>query len=160
MNFSGLSILSRVKRGTDFFSGVSVTFFSDREFSAGSNWVCRLLFTFKLTPNANIRDVWTSDQIRAYSWLRYLIPEKFSIFPLLFCSKGTPQFHTPLTSTHQFYTKGLLPFNPQNLSVLHNELLSSTPKKPSVPPSSVSHPKLLSFTPPPQFHIKTPSVPH
>ena len=32
MNFSGLSILSRVKRGTDFCSGVSVTFFPTENF--------------------------------------------------------------------------------------------------------------------------------
>ena len=32
---------------------------------------------------------------------------------------GPPQFHTPLSSTHQFVTKGQLLFSPQNSSVSH-----------------------------------------
>ena len=46
----------------------------------------------------------------------------------------------PLSSTHQFHTKGPLLFSPKN---------------PSVP-----HQKPLSSTQPSQFHTKNPSVPH
>ena len=53
---------------------------------------------------------------------------------------GSPQFHTPLSSIHQFHTEGPLLF---------------TPKNPSVP-----HQKPLSSTQPTQFHTKNPSVPH
>ena len=42
--------------------------------------------------------------------------------------KGVLLSSTPLRSTHQFNTKGSLLFSPQNPSVQHQKLLSSTPK--------------------------------
>ena len=60
-------------------------------------------------------------------------------------NSGLPQFHTPLSSTHQFHTEGPILFSPKN---------------PSGPPTSVPHQKPLSSTHPPQFYTKNPSVPH
>ena len=84
----------------------------------------------------------------------------------------------PLSSTHQFHTKGPILFSPQNPLVQHKKSLSST--RPSVPhkkplsskpkpPPTVQHQKPLSSklklpspgstSKTPHFHTKKPSVP-
>ena len=77
----------------------------------------------------------------------------------LFEDRGSPQFYTSLSSTHQIHTKGLLLFSPKNPSVPHQKPLSST--HPSVPHQkplsstpSVPHQKLLSSTHPLVPHQK------
>ena len=66
-----------------------------------------------------------------------------------------PQFHpSPLSSTHQFHSKGPLLFSPRNPLVPHQKPLSSTPKTPQFNTfPSVPHRKPLSSTPS-QFHTE------
>ena len=70
-----------------------------------------------------------------------------------YSKKGLPQFHIPLNSTHQFYTKERLLLSLRKPSVPHQKPLSSIH-------SSVPHQKPLSSThplvPPPQFHTQIP----
>ena len=64
--------------------------------------------------------------------------------------KGSPSVQHPLSSTHQFYTKGPLHFSPQNPSVTHQKPLSSAQLL-------VPHQKPLRSTPKtPQFHCPLP----
>ena len=66
-----------------------------------------------------------------------------------------PSFRlAPLSSTHQFHTKGPLLSSPQNPSILHQKLLSSTPKAPGF---NTENPSVQHI---PQFNTKNPSVPH
>ena len=52
--------------------------------------------------------------------------KKQSLFAFPEENSGPPQFHTPLSSTHQVHTKWPLLFSPQNSSVPHQKPLSST----------------------------------
>ena len=65
------------------------------------------------------------------------------------------RLRVPLSSTHQFHTKGPLLFSPQNSSVPHKNSTSFQPPK-----SLSSTPKTPRFnTPPPQFNTPLSSIP-
>ena len=92
--------------------------------------------------------------------------KKPKIYHIKFNNKeymGPPQFHTPLSSTHQLHIEGPLHFSPQNPSVPHqnpsvqHNPVSSTPKTPqfNTPPSVLHQKQLSSTSKTPQFHTKS-----
>ena len=70
---------------------------------------------------------------------------------------GPPQFHTPLSSTHQFHSKGPLLFSPQNPSVPHQN--SSIQHTPQFYAETSSYQKPLGSTPKtPQFNTENQNI--